>query len=128
MSTIYVFNDELASLATAADGDLLLIHDVSAGTKKDITLSNAIGNYVEQRANTFTAAQTFSAAVSMNGNVDIGNAVTDTVGFYGTTKVVQPASASQTAITAGATTTQHKTLTIAIRKALVDLGIMKGAA
>src|SRR3990167_4476935 len=42
---------------------------------------------------------TVSGATALNGNTDIGNAVTDTVGFYGSTKVVQPASASQAAVT-----------------------------
>ena len=103
MSTIYVFDDEVAALATAATGDKLLISDVSAGTKKAITVAN------------------------LQSGV-LGAASTSLVGFYGATKVDQPASASQTAIAADATTTAHKTLTIALRAALIELGLIKGAA
>ena len=103
MSTIYVFDEEVSALVTGNTSDKLLVHDASTGTKKAITCGNL-------------------------QSVMLGAAVTDTVGFYGATKVVQPASASQTAITAGATTTAHKTLTIALRAALIDLGLIKGAA
>jgi hypothetical protein len=103
MSTIYVFDDEVPALVTAATGDKLLISDVSTKTKKAITVAN------------------------LQSGV-LGASASDTVGFYGETKIAQPASASQTAITAGATTTAHKTLTIALRKALMDLGLIKGAA
>lgn len=53
---------------------------------------------------------------------------TDKIGFYGVTAVVQPASATQAAITAGATTTATIALLLEIRTALVSLGIIKGAA
>ena len=42
---------------------------------------------------------TVTGATALNGNVDVGNAITDTVGFYGATKVAQGASASQAAVT-----------------------------
>lgn len=103
MSTIYVFDEEVSALVTATTSDKVLVHDASAGSKKAVTLANV------------------QTAI-------LGAASTDTVGFYGATKVDQPASASQTAITAGATTTAHKTLTIALRAALVELGLIKGAA
>ena len=103
MSTIYVFDDEVAALVTGATGDKLLVADVSAGTKKAITIGN------------------LQTAV-------LGAATSSTVGFYGVTKVDQPASANQAAITTGATETAHIVLTTAMRLAMVNLGLMKGAA
>jgi hypothetical protein len=45
------------------------------------------------------------ANVDINGNTAVGNANTDTIGFYGATKVAQPSSTGQTAgFTAGAGT------------------------
>ena len=128
MSTIYVFDDEVSALATPASGDKILLADISAGTKKAATLSNVLSVLVTTPANTWTGTQTFTGAVVMNGNIDLGNATTDTIGFYGTTKVIQPASGNQAAITTGATETAHIVLTTAMRLALVNLGIMKGAA
>lgn len=66
-----------------------------------------------------------------DGNDDgtvLGQSATDKIGFYNTTPVVQPAHADQAAITAGATTTATITLLLAIRTALVNTGIIKGAA
>lgn len=60
-----------------------------------------------------------------------------TVGLYGATPVVQPASASQGAVTASATATTTvlraqltatMTLANALRSALVSVGVIKGAA
>lgn len=45
------------------------------------------------------ATLTVTGNTAMQGNVDVGNAVSDTVGFYGSTKVAQPASGSQAAVT-----------------------------
>ena len=71
MSTIYTFHRELASLATPAAGDRVLVADVSTapavgsvGTKKDMTLT-VVGGAIG------------------------GNATTDLVGFYGATPVDQ---------------------------------------
>lgn len=58
----------------------------------------------------------------------IGQSASDLVGFYGVAPVVQPASATQAAITAGATTTATIALLLEIRTALVNTGIIKGAA
>lgn len=58
----------------------------------------------------------------------LGQSATDKIGFYGVTTVVQPASATQAAITAGATTTATIALLLEIRTALVSLGLIKGAA
>lgn len=58
----------------------------------------------------------------------LGQSATDKVGFYGKTPVVQPSGADQAAITAGSTTTVCNNAVIAIRLALVNLGLIKGAA
>jgi hypothetical protein len=72
--------------------------------------------------------------------VVFGNAVTDQIGFYGTTPVVQRASADQAAAPAGGTgatggaydTAGHRdaliTLVNEIRLTLIALGLFKGAA
>jgi hypothetical protein len=53
---------------------------------------------------TATGTSTF-ANVSITGNTAVGNAATDTVGFYGATQVAQPSSTGQTSgFTAGAGT------------------------
>jgi len=52
-----------------------------------------------------------------------GQSSTDKIGFYGlTTPIVRPSAG--TIITATATTTSHKALTIALRLALVNLGLI----
>lgn len=55
----------------------------------------------------------------------IGTAVTQKVGFFGVTPVVQQASASQAAATDATTVI---TLANALRTALLNIGIIKGAA
>lgn len=57
----------------------------------------------------------------------LGQSATDLVGFYGATPVVQPTSAAQSAVTAGASLVGAVALLIEIRSALVTLGIMKGS-
>lgn len=61
-----------------------------------------------------------------NGTL-LGQSATDKVGFYGKTPVVQPTSATQAAITAGATTTATIALLLEIRTALVNTGLIKGS-
>lgn len=69
----------------------------------------------------------------------VGQNSSDKVGFYGTTPVVQPSSASQAAVTATITTTAvltqvatqasaNTTLLNQIRSELVTLGLLKGSA
>lgn len=60
--------------------------------------------------------------------VVLGQSATDKVALFGATPVVQPAAAAQSAITAGATTTSTIALVIAMRDALVALGVIKGSA
>lgn len=73
MSTIYTFHRELASLATPAAGDRLLVADISTNstdpTSKDMTLT-------------------------VVGGAMGGNATTDLVGFYGATPIDQGAMAA----------------------------------
>lgn len=58
----------------------------------------------------------------------LGQSTGDKLGFYGlTTAIVQPTSADQSAITAGATTTACNTLVIELRRSLVALGLIKGS-
>lgn len=58
----------------------------------------------------------------------LGQSTSDKISFYGVTPVVQPSSADQAAVTAGSTTTVANTALIEIRRVLVLLGLMKGAA
>lgn len=54
---------------------------------------------------------------------NMGQSSTDKIGFYGlSTPIVRPSAG--TAITATATTTAHKALTIKLRLALVSLGLI----
>jgi len=78
---------------------------------------------------------TVSGATALNGNTTIGNANTDTVGFFGATAVAQPAAATQAAVaTAGSATYSQAemaaviTLLNKLRTDLVSLGLIKGAA
>jgi hypothetical protein len=57
----------------------------------------------------------------------MGNSATDKIGFYGFTPVTQPTSATQAAVTTGATTTQVGALANELRSALVSLGVIKGS-
>lgn len=98
-----------------------------------------------------TGTLTVAGATALNGNVVVGNAAADTVGFYGAAAVAQQAAAAQAAVTAdaalpaagagaSASYTQDEVtaaienihdliaLTNEIRQCLVDLGLIKGAA
>ena len=55
----------------------------------------------------------------------MGQTTADKVSFYGVTPVVQP-TGSQTAVTAQSTTTAVNTLVVALRLALVNLGLIAG--
>jgi hypothetical protein len=55
----------------------------------------------------------------------IGEAVTDKIGHYGVTPVVQPASANQAVATDAASVI---VLANALRTALIALGLIKGSA
>lgn len=55
------------------------------------------------------------------------DATVDKIGFYGVTPIVQPTSAAQSAITAGASLVGVVALVIELRAALVNLGLFKGS-
>lgn len=61
----------------------------------DVTISDDV---------VITDALTVSGASTLNGNLVLGNATTDTIGFYGTTPTAQLASASQAVVTPTAVT------------------------
>jgi hypothetical protein len=89
---------------------------------------------------TLTGTLTVAGAATMNGNVVVGNATTDTIGFYGATATAQIASADQAAVTnptfnATFSNTELQNAFVAtnkllnkLRADLVTLGLIKGAA
>lgn len=73
----------------------------------------------------------------LNDIDSIGTTSNSTAGFYGTTPITRPASASQAAVTTSATATTTvlraqltatAVLANALRSALVNLGLIKGSA
>lgn len=115
MSTIYTIDRETA-IDSLATGDLFLVYDTSAKAIK-----NATGTNVQ--------------------DLVTGSTTASTVGFYGATKVGQPASSNQAAPSATAatstspygftTSTQADALITCVRQLradLVTLGLIKGSA
>ena len=118
------------------------------GTVNKITIGKSTDTVVVAGAQTLEAAQTFSVDVTMADSVDIivnattgtviATAVTQKLAFWGATPVVQPADVLQAAPAAYATGAfgldsdanmeALYDLVVEIRTALVDTGIMKGAA
>lgn len=106
-------------------------------------LINAI-KLIAFSAGTFTGNITLAdgtnIVVNTTTGTQIGTAVTQKVGFWGATPIVQPASADQASCPAGGTgaaaggwdTAGHRDAAIllinAMRTALVNAGLMKGAA
>lgn len=67
------------------------------------------------------------------GELQVGDATTDTLGFYGATPIAQRAGAAQATSLVGTAsttslTTDHKAYLIEIGNTLTALGIWKGAA
>ena len=89
---------------------------------------------------TLTGTLTVAGTSTLNGNVVVGNATTDTIGFYGATATAQIAAAAQAQVSAptiSATPTKAEldaaflatnTLLNKLRADLVTLGLIKGAA
>lgn len=86
---------------------------------------------------TTAAAGTFAAITGTNltttGNTALGNAITDTIGFYGTTPIAQRAGAAQATSLVGTAssadvTSDLKAAVIEIQNTLIALGLFKGAA
>lgn len=74
-----------------------------------------------------------SGAATFNGNVLIGDAAADTVGFYGATKVSRRAAACQATSTVGTAsstdvTSDLKATVIELMNTMNALGIWKGSA
>tara|TARA_Y100000004_G_scaffold154581_1_gene178781 strand:+ start:349 stop:753 length:405 start_codon:yes stop_codon:yes gene_type:complete len=59
-------------------------HDVNSASFTSLSLSSTLE---------------VDGATTLNGNVAVGNATSDTIGFYGVTKVAQLGHADQTALT-----------------------------
>lgn len=76
----------------------------------------------------FSGSQTRTLTTGQGDGTKIGQSAADKLGFFGTTPAVQPASANQSAITAGATLVAAVALLIEIQSALATLGIIKGSA
>lgn len=68
----------------------------------------------------------YSNPTRSDGTV-FGSSTTDKIAFYGVTAVTQPTSATQAAVTTGATTTAVGALANELRSALVTLGLIKGS-
>ena len=76
----------------------------------------------------YSATQRRQVSTGSTDGTLVGQSAADKLGFFGTTPAVQPASANQSAITAGATLVAAVALLIEIQSALATLGIIKGSA
>ena len=106
---------------------------IDNGTITGATINNSVIGATTPVAGTFTN-------LTVTGNTALGDAITDTVGFYGTAGIAQRASSAQAALTLttatsagfGYTTTGAFSAMNAqleeIRATLVAFGLMKGAA
>lgn len=73
--------------------------------------------------------KTIAAGQTHADGLCIGNAATEKLAFNGTAPIVQPSGAGQAAAAGGVTQdAECRTLANALRTALVDLGLIKGAA
>ena len=141
-------------MSTATTG----IYDITlkANQADALSIKDATGDLMAFDTSTGALAVTFTAAVALNGQVTLGDAINialntttgtkigtavgQKLGFWNVTPVVQPAAADQAAAPAGGTgaaqgawdTSGHRDSAIAtinaIRTALVAVGIMKGEA
>jgi hypothetical protein len=90
----------------AAGAQALTVKNAGASTI-GVVAAGSIGYFVSDGTSWYcwtsgvlsAASLTLTGNLVVQGNTDLGNAVSDTIGFYGSTKVAQPASASQ-AVTA----------------------------
>ncbi len=112
-------------------GAAITTSTISGGTISGAAITTSSGAFT-----TLTA----SGATTLNGNVEVGDAITDTVGFYGVTAITQPANAAQAALTLTTALSSGFGFTTAtafnaftaqlenIRASLVLFGLLKGAA
>lgn len=126
-------------VAVAALGSTNEAMTVDAKGSGTLTLNGtATGNVVVGSALAFAtdASAAKSIVAGTTNGLKIGTATTQKLGFFNTTPVVQPAHADQAAVSAisggeSPTESEHNaliTLVLAIRTALVNLGLIKGAA
>ena len=148
MLTINVTGSTLASDVTVNDpaGNAIVTLDsptdniclMWTGTAWEV-IANATATGTLSSTNlALTGTLSVAGAATLNGNVAVGNAATDEIGFFGATAIVQPASAAQAAVTitdVSSVDTDVDTnldnlaaLVNEIRDVLVDLGLMKGEA
>ena len=102
----------------------------SGPVKSDNGFEGAITGNVTGNVTATTGTSTFNN-VEITGNTGIGNAGTDTIGFYGATKIARPTTAVAAATTvagSGTAVTEDSTFdgyTIAqVVKALRNLGLI----
>lgn len=139
--------NESATLMWNAEEWKLIANESASGTVTGVNGSFS-GTLAVTGAATLSDDLTVAGASALNGHVDIGNAITDTVGFYGVTKVAQQAEAAQAATDVGAISNfpadgdgstdeieaiadavrSLETLLNEVRQSLVDLGLIKGGA
>jgi len=128
-----------SNIAITASGDLT----VDAVTATSLGVSGIATITDQTITNDLTISDAGNVILAATTGTKVGTATTQKLGFWNVTPVVQPAAAAQAAVTAtgGATglssatvasihslANDNKTLVNAIRTALVNTGIMKGAA
>ena len=134
------------SLAETLTNKTLTSPTINTGTISGGTINDASIGATTASTGAFTSL-TASGATTLNGNVALGNATTDTIGFYGVSAVAQQGNSAQAAVssqslsdTAQATYTQADMTKVQtelndvtallneMRTVLVNLGLMKGSA
>ena len=149
---VMIAGDIDLSTATTGTYDITL----KANQADALSIKDSTGDLMAFDTSTGALAVTFTAAVALNGQVTLGDAINialntttgtkigtavgQKLGFWNVTPVEQPAGAAQAAAPAGGTgaaqgawdTSGHRDSAIAtinaIRTALVAVGIMKGSA
>lgn len=95
------------------------------------TLTGTAGAFNGTLGATTPAAATVTT-LTATGDVALGNAITDAVGFYGTTPIAQRASAVQAtslvSVTSASFATAYAAALLEIMNTLAALGLWKGGA
>lgn len=153
-STLSVDDQVVLGSRLSVAGGAFMSSSLSVASAVVATSTLSVANTVVLASRLSVASDVVLAGVlSTAGNVLLGNAVTDTIGFYGVSAVAQPSGSGQAAITnssggsangdlqaVGATNlgdvssainnnfTELYVLVSAMRTALVNLGLIKGSA
>lgn len=129
---ISTFLDMQIDGTTTFDGTVDFNETVTFDNTVDLGAATTVtGTNTFSISGTATLAFVDGAAVTTGttNGTKFGTTVSQKLGFWDTTPVVQPADADQaTIIPATATTEEIGTLLVAIRTALFDIGIIKGSA